>query len=263
MQSLVSTIGAPWMTNVMLLGTRIAAVLLMTPVLYAVRMPLLVRVLFVLSLACAMALPFAGGSVVPMQDAGALVQALMHEAAIGGILGLGILLAFAGFALAGRLVDVQIGFGIAQVLDPLTRARLPVLSALFGLLAALFFFLEDGPHALLRGIAFSIERFPPGHAASPAQAVDAVVRQGSGLFALGFSLAAPIVLGLLLVECVLAVIARNLPQMNMLVLGIPVKVLVGLFALAIWVTGFGTPARRLYDGIAQAWSAWFATGGAR
>src|SRR5205085_4278501 len=113
------------------------------------------------------------------------------------------------------------------------------------------------------GIAFSVERFPLGAGVGPAGAVEPIVRQGAGLFTLGFALAAPIVLGLLLVEFVLGVISRNLPQMNMLVLGIPAKMLVGLVALSAWATGFGVPARKLYDGIYQAWSAWFAAGGLR
>jgi flagellar biosynthetic protein FliR len=46
----------------------------------------------------------------------------------------------------------------------------------------------------------------------------------------------------------------------MLFLGMPVKVMVGLFALSVWVAGFGPPARRLYESIYQAWSAWFAGG---
>ena len=47
---------------------------------------------------------------------------------------------------------------------------------------------------------------------------------------------------------------------TLLFLGMPVKVLVGLFALSVWVAGFGPPARRLYESIYQAWSAWFAGG---
>lgn len=260
MQALVSTLGAPWITAVLLLATRIAAMLLLTPVLYAMAMPVTVRVLLVIAIACVLALPFGAQAAVVVQDTGALVLALLREAAIGATLGLGILLAFAGFALAGRLVDVQIGFGLAQVFDPAVHARIPILSAVFGLLAALFFFLVDGHHALLRGLAYSLERFPLAGSGSPMQAADGMVRQGAALFTLGFALVAPIVLGLLLVECVLGVIARNLPQMNMLAMGIPVKIVAGLFALSVWVAGFGTPAHRLYAGIAQAWSTWFAAG---
>src|SRR3954452_2487211 len=234
MQGLVSLFGAAWITSVMLLATRIGAVLLLTPVLYAVRMPAAVRLLFVLAIAVVLALPFGTAAAAAPPDLGALVGAVLREAAIGATLGLGVLMAFAGFSLAGRLVDVQVGFGMAQILDPLTHARLPILSALFGLLAALFFFLVDGHHALLRGIAYSLKRFPLGGPASASSAADAVVRQGAGLFALGFALVAPIVLGLLLMEFMLGVIARNLPQMNMLATGVPAKILVGLFALSAW-----------------------------
>lgn len=262
MQAIVTALGAPWLTGVLLLATRIAAVLLLTPILYAVNMPALVRVLMVVALSAVLALPLATPAL-SVHDTGALVSALLQEVIVGATLGLGILMAFAGFTLAGRLVDVQVGFGMAQVLDPLTRVQLPILSAVFGLVAVVFFFLVDGHHALLRGIAASVDRFPVGQAVTPGTAAEPLVRQGAALFALGFALAAPIVLGLLLVEFVLGVVARNLPQMNMLALGIPVKILVGLFALSAWAAGFGQPARRLYESIHQAWSAWFATGGVR
>ena len=263
MHMLASLLGAPWITAVLLLATRIAAVLLLTPVLHAVAIPGLVRVLIVIAVACVLALPFGAQSPVELADTGALVSALVREAFIGATLGLGVLLAFAGFGLSGRLVDVQVGFGMAQVYDPLTRSRLPVVSAVFGLLAAVFFFAVDGHHALLRGIAFSVERLPPGAGVGTAVAAEPVVRQGAALFTLGFALAAPVVLGLLLVEFVLGVISRNLPQMNMLVLGIPAKILLGLVALSAWAAGFGVPARGLYEGIYQAWSAWFTSGGLR
>ena len=260
MQQIVSLLGMSWITAVLLLATRIAAVLLLTPVLYAVNVPVLVRVLLVVALSCALALPFAARTTVLLQDTGSLFGALLREAAIGATLGLGVLLAFAGFSLAGRLVDVQVGFGIAQVFDPLTRARIPIVSALFGLLAVLFFFLVDGHHALLRGIAFSVERFPVGGGWVLGSAAEPMVRQGAGLFTLGFALASPVVLGLLLLDFVLAVVSRNLPQMNIFMVGLPLKIMLGLLALSVWAAGFGAPARRLYQAIYQAWSAWFAQG---
>ena len=99
------------------------------------------------------------------------------------------------------------------------------------------------------------ERFPVGAAGSPVTAVDAVVREGAALFTLGFALVAPIVLGLLLVECVLGVIARNLPQMNVFVLGIPIKVLSGIAALAAWMVAATSPMTRVFDSIYRGWEA--------
>ena len=263
MDAIVSLFGAGTVLTLMLLSVRIAVVLLFTPLLYALAMPMLARVVIVVAIACVVAMPFGATPTVAPGDTMTLLQAVLREAAVGATLGLGILMAFGGFALAGRLVDIQVGFGIAQVFDPLTRTRVPILSSIFGLLAAVFFFLVDGHHALMRGIAYSVERFPVGSAWTASGAADPVTRQMGALFLLGFALAAPVVLGLLLVEFALGIVSRNLPQMNMLVLGIPVKILVGLLALAVWASGFGAPAGRLYASIYGTWTAWFHAGGTR
>lgn len=263
MQELVAALGEPWIAGVLLLATRVAALLLLTPVLYAVPVPLTARLLITLGLACVIAMPFQEQFAFAPHDLGELVRGMLHEAAVGATLGLGVLTAFAGFALAGRLVDIQVGFGVAQVFDPLTRTRLPILSSVFSLFAVVFFFVVNGHHALLRGIAYSVERIPVGSGASMLSAAEPLVRQVAALFALGFALAGPIVLMLLLLEMVLGVLSRGLPQLNMLVLGIPVKILAGLLLLSVWAGTLAAPAARLYAGIFQAWMAWLPPGGTR
>jgi flagellar biosynthesis protein FliR len=257
MVALISALGAPWIATVLLLSARLAALLLMTPFLHAMPLPGVVKALLVLGLSCVLALPFLEAAPPPPAGLGALLQSLLCELAIGATLGLGILMAFAGFSLAGRLLDVQVGFGIAQVFDPVSRTQVPVLTSVFGLVGALLFFLVNGHHALLRGVAWSIDKFPVGQAWSVQGAVEPMVRQAAGLFTLGFSLAAPVVLCVLLVDFALGVVARNLPQVNMLVLGIPVKIVVGLLALSLWAGAMGGPMLRIYAGIYGAWTAWF------
>lgn len=263
MADIAALLGEPWIAGMLLLATRIAALLLLTPVLYAIPIPPLARLLVTLGLACVIALPFAQQMPAAPASVGDLVRAVLQEAAIGATLGLGVLMAFAGFALAGRLADIQIGFGVAQVFDPLTRTQLPILTSVIGLFAVVFFFAVNGHHALLRGIAFSVERMPIGGGWSVPAAAEPLTRQAAVLFSLGFALAAPVVLSLLLLEFALGVVSRNLPQMNMLVLGIPVKIVGGLLALSVWAAALGEPAGRLYAGIFQAWSAWLSMGGTR
>jgi flagellar biosynthetic protein FliR len=248
------------LASVLLLSGRVAGLLLMTPLLQAIPMPVTARVLLLLGLSVAIAAPLAASSAVNGGGPGALVPAFLVELATGATLGLGVSMAFAGFTLAGRLVDLQVGFGIGQVFDPLTRTQQPVLASAFGLLGLLLFFLAQGHHALLRGIAFSVERFPIGQAWPFQQALGPVVLQASSLFALGFALAAPVVLGLLLVEFVLGVIARNLPQVNMFVLGVPVKILAGLLLLSLWAAAMGAAAQRLHAGVYRGWTQLFTLG---
>ena len=263
MQQIVAALGEPWIAGVLLLATRIAALLLLTPVLYAVPVPATARLLITLGLACVIALPFQSQFTFTPSNLGELVRAMFHEAAIGATLGLGVLTAFAGFALAGRIADIQIGFGVAQVFDPLTRTQLPILSSVFSLFALVFFFAVNGHHALLRGIAYSVDRIPVGSGGSALHAAEPIVRQMAALFALGFALAGPVVLALLLLELVLGVLSRGLPQLNMLVLGIPVKILAGLLVLSVWSAAMSAPAARLYAGIYQAWMAWLPGGAVR
>lgn len=257
MTALVTIMGAPWITTVLLLSARLASLFLMTPLLYSVPLPGSVRVLFLLGLAVCMALPFASTSGLAPLDIGPLLRAFVTELALGATMGLGILMAFSGFEFAGRLLDVQIGFGMAQVLDPVTRRQVPVLSSVFSMVGVLVFLLVDGHHAVLRGVAYSLERFPVGQPWSLDASAEYVLGQTAGLFVLGFSLAAPVVLALLLLEFALGVVSRSLPQANMLALGIPVKIVAGLLALSVWAGGMGGPMGRLYADIYRTWTGLF------
>lgn len=250
-------LNSAWPSLVGLLALRVAATLLMTPVLYAIPMPASVRMLLVIGISIALA---AGLSAPETQFDGwsSLLAAAMSELALGAVLGLGVLLAFAAFAIAGQLLDVQLGFGMAQIVDPVTKRPVPILTSAFGYLAVLVFFLVNGHHALLRGIAYSLERFPVGAAWSVAGAAAPVLKQAAGLFGLGFALAAPVVFCILLVEFALGVVSRNLPQMNMFTMGIPVKIIVGLIALSLWLMGIGGVMTRTYASITEAWEGIFA-----
>jgi flagellar biosynthetic protein FliR len=152
---------------------------------------------------------------------------------------------------------------MAQVFDPATQRQTTPLAAGFDRLAVIFFFVLDGPQALLRGIAFSLERFPLGKPWSPAAAAGPLLQQVAGLFGLAFSLALPVVACLLLVELGLGVLARNLPQMNLFVVGAPVKIIVGLAALALWTAGAGEAMGRIYASIYRTWDAAFAASAPR
>lgn len=241
------------LTPVFLLSLRLASVFLMTPVLYAMQLPSSARLLIVFSLAVVlgMGLPL-DISRLPSDTPSFIVAAAM-ELALGATLGLGIHVAFATFAVAGRLLDIQVGFGMAQVLDPVTRRQIPVLNAAFTQIGVLFFFLLNGHHALLRGVALSLEKFPLGASWPIAGASDAVVAQMTGLFALGFALAAPVVFCVLLAELALVVVARNLPQMNIFVLALPVKIAIALVTLSLWFSGIGGVMTRVYASIATNW----------
>jgi len=246
----------------MLLSLRVATVLGMTPLLYAMPVPARVKVLLLIALSVALANGLAAQPATTLEQANWLDSAL-REIALGAVLSLGVLLAFAAFTVAGQMLDIQIGFGIAQVFDPMSNQPSPILVSAFNTLAIVLFFVVDGHHALLRGLAYSVERFPVGAAWSISDAWGPIMKQVSGMFSLGFALAAPVVFSILLVEMALGVVARNLPQINMFSMGIPVKIVVGMAVLSLWFGLMGGAMIRIYTTIYETWDAMFATVAAR
>ena len=239
-----------------LLSARLAALLLVTPLASLAVAPA-VRVVLVLALALALAAGLPAARLPASLGAGALFAALAEEVAVGIVMGLGIAVAFAAFSIAGGMLDVQVGFGIAQVFDPVTRRQLPILTSIFEQLAVVAFFLGDWHLRVLRGLAYGLERWPPGGVDWTALDAAAVTHHAAALFGLGFALAAPVVFFVFLLDCVLGVLTRNLPQMQMFALAIPLKVVAGGGALALWLAASRGVVEATYVSVFRSWEALF------
>lgn len=221
-----------WVQTTMLAAVRLGVGLAMTPLFSAFGVPMVARLILVLTLAGLVA------STVPVSqalsahlDLGHLVPAIGNELAIGLLLSVGVHAAFAAFSVAGRLVDAQMGFTLGAVLDPVSKGHAAVMASGFSMLAVLLFFVSDAHHLLMVGFFRTFELLPVGQGVS----VDGwyPVAQGVGaMFSMGFVIASPVVIALLLADVVVAVVSRNLPQMNVMFLSIPLKVLLGIAVMA-------------------------------
>lgn len=251
-----------WAATTLCAAARLGALLLVAPPFGGRALPATVRVAFVIAVAALVAAAVPAEARVRVADTAALLGALASEVALGALLAVGVAFAFAAWDIGARALDVQIGFGIGQVFDPATQRNLPIVSALFAQLAVVLFFATDSHHLLLRGFAAALERFPPGRglaldAATLDGAAAVVLRQSAAAFALGFALVAPVVLALALIDLGLGVLARNLPQMNLFVIGIPVKVVAGVAALALWLPLAGGAVARIHAALFAGWDALF------
>jgi flagellar biosynthetic protein FliR len=123
---------------------------------------------------------------------------------------------------------------------------------LLNLTAVLTFFLIGGHHLLLRGLAFSLERIPPGSRLT-ALPIGTVVEQFGAMFVYAVLLAAPVMTVILLVDIGMAMMARTMPQMNVFIIGLPLKIFVGLVVLAISLGFIGPAFARVFDGLFTGW----------
>jgi flagellar biosynthesis protein FliR len=221
-----------WAFSVFLLSLRLGTLLAMTPILSGASVPAPIRVLLVVALTVFIVSATKIPPAAMPRGIGQIIVAAATEAAIGAILAFGIFSAFAAFSFAGKLLDIQMGFGIGGVFDPVTRSQTAALATAFDLFAITAFFVMDGHHALVRGIAYSLQQLPPGSFMASLPLVP-VAKQFGLMFSLGIALVAPVVFCVFLSEIGLAMVSRVMPQMNIFVLGIPVKILVGLSVLTL------------------------------
>lgn len=241
-----------WAVSVFLVSLRIGVLLMMSPIFTGLNGLVTVRVLLTLMLSTLLVTGMQLPTVSTELSLGAVIVASLLEVAVGATLAFGVMAAFAAFALAGKILDIQSGFGIGSVYDPVTRSGAPLFATMLNMVAVVVFFGMDAHHAFLRGIAFSLQNVPPGSGFA-ALDVDAVVRQFGLMFSLGVALIIPVILCLLLVELGLAVISRVLPQMNVFIVLIPAKLVAGLSLFALTVVTLGPGMNKVYASIFHFW----------
>lgn len=164
---------------------------------------------------------------------------LGREIIAGILFGFCVSAAFAIFQLIGQFIDMPIGFGMVNVLDPTSQSQMPIVGQFQYLLAMGIFLLVNGHHGLILALGRSLELIPLGGIKLSAGLLGWSIELFSQMFALGFQLSLPVVGTLFLTDLALAIIARTVPQMNVFVVGYPAKILIGLGVLALALPLYG------------------------
>lgn len=235
-----------------LVALRVAAVFVLTPLFAFASIPANVRTLYVVALAAVLTASLSVKPLAFQVSLPGLVGAAISELVIGALLAFGVFTAFAAFQLAGRIMDMQLGFGVASLIDPSTRTSSPLLGTALNLVALMAFFAIDGHHMIIRGIAFSLERFSPG---APMPSIDAaaVIAQFGGMFTYALAVAAPVVFVVFMVDVAMAVVARTMPQMNVFIVSLPLKIIVGLATLLVSLQYLGPVMAHIFEALFDYW----------
>jgi flagellar biosynthetic protein FliR len=167
---------------------------------------------------------------------GPLVAVIAREMAIGLAIGLTLRALIAGVEFAGHLSGYQMGLSYAATIDPTNGVRNSTVTSLFGTLAVLSLFAVNGHHAILRALAMSYSGLPIGDGAVSASLLASVRETFALVFVTAARLAAPIVVVLLIVEVAVGFISRVAPSLSFMVIGYPLRLIVGLFALGLVVS---------------------------
>ncbi|MUK89900.1 flagellar type III secretion system protein FliR [Ornithinibacillus sp. L9] len=173
---------------------------------------------------------------------------IVKEILIGLLIGLIGYIIISAVQIAGGFIDFQMGFAIANVVDPQTGAQSPLTGQYFYIIALLFLLSVDGHHLLIDGIVNSY-KFIPVDTFIPFQngnIAEFVIQAFSKMFLIAFQIAIPIVGCLFLVDVALGIIARTVPQLNVFVVGLPLKILVSFVAIFVFLSLYMVLVKNLF-----------------
>jgi len=138
---------------------------------------------------------------------------------------------FSAVQLSGQIFGMQVGFGIVNVMDPLSETQISLLGQFVFLVAILLFMALDGHHILVKIVASSYSVLPMGAFSFTEPLGMEVTKWLTKAFIIAYKIGLPMIFTLLLISVLMGIIARTVPQMNVFIVGLPLKIFVGLFMM--------------------------------
>jgi flagellar biosynthetic protein FliR len=167
---------------------------------------------------------------------------------------LGILIGFVcnfflhGVEFAGHVLGLQMGFAASTLFDPLSRNDVSVIGRFKGLLAITMFLAMNGHHVMLSSFSSSYAAVPPSASRLWAGGSGELIAATGHIFIVAVRVAIPTLSAIFMVQIGLAMLAKTVPQMNIFVVGFPLKIAVGLTVLGLTMPYFGFVLRKAVAG---------------
>ncbi|MCX8042527.1 MAG: flagellar biosynthetic protein FliR [Desulfobacterota bacterium] len=235
----------------LLVFIRTSAILFAVPIFGSRDLPIIAKMGLALTLAWCV---YPGINIPPelrSGNLGVLVPAMIAEIGIGLAIGFAARLFFEAVQIGGQLIGFQMGFGIVNVLDPLSGENFSVVAQLQNLLAVMLFLWLNLHHVFFMAIAGSFERIPLLHCSLPGPLIENIASMSTAMFSVAIKLAAPVIAVLLLCDCAMGILNRAAPQMHVFILSFPLKIAAGLFVIGITMPMFCFILNKAFGNLGQ------------
>jgi flagellar biosynthetic protein FliR len=218
------------LTAFLMIISRMTGMMLTAPVFSSRQVPRMIKITVVLVISGLMSFYIPVDSTLLTSD-GLLIIAVILEFLVGYLIGWISYLIFGAVQLAGQLIDMQLGFGMVNVLDPQSGIQVPLTGNFIYLLALIVYLNLDGHHYLFEAIARSYQTLPVLGWHMSGGLMELLLRCVGDIFIIAGKIAMPVIIALLISELGMGFIARTVPQMNIFVVGMSLKILLGLMVL--------------------------------
>ncbi len=217
----------------LLMGTRMSGIFMFAPIFGTRSVPMFMKVGLV---AVTTYLFFV---TIPMSknvaDVHLLVYAIyiLKELSIGIAIGYVAQILFGAIQFAGKMIDMMMGLHVASVFDPMTHEQQSLMGQLLYIMAIFFFLQVDGHHIVIEAVGRSFYTLPIGALSIHHSLIDFFIQIVNTIFLVGLQIAAPIAAILFLIDFSLGLVAKAVPQMNVFLLGMPLKIMIGFMFLMV------------------------------
>lgn len=161
----------------------------------------------------------------------AYAAAVVREMFVGWLIGFVSYVSFSAIQMAGKIMDMQVGFSIVNEMDPTSGQQAPLIGSFLYHLSLIVFLVTNGHHFLLSALVESFRAIPLLGINFNASLAEIVTRFTTGIFLTGVQIALPITFSILLTNVSLGILARSMPSLNIFVVGIPLQIMIGIFVL--------------------------------
>lgn len=159
---------------------------------------------------------------------------VMEEAITGILLGLAAQFCMMIVSFSGNIVDMEIGFSMAQIMDPSTRQNLTLTGMMYNYIFSLLFVITGMYKYLIEAVVDTFKLIPVGKQEFVLYDLyNAFLKFTADYILIGFRIALPVFCTVLLLNGVMGIMAKVSPQMNMFAVGMQLKVLTGLVILFV------------------------------
>ena len=172
---------------------------------------------------------------------------IAKELMVGFIIGFISYAFFSTFYVMGQIIDMKIGFGMINVMDPQHKVQVPLMCNFCYILAFLLLLSINGHHTIINALVDSYEFIPIGKFTIGETSAFMLIDVLSKSFVTGFKLSAPVVVIIFLTDLLLGILSRTIPQMNVFVVGMPLKILIGLIIISVSIPIFYTMATGVFN----------------
>ncbi len=218
----------------LLVLTRISGIFLISPFFGSLNIPVQIRAITALAITLIIFPVIVAETTVTapatvLMFGGTVVQELF----VGWLIGFVAYIAFAAVNMSGKIMDMQVGFSVANVMDPTSGQQAPLIGSFLYNLTVIYLLVVNGHHMILAGLVESFRRVPLDGLVWNEALAAFIGDITAGVLLVGMKIAMPVTFAILITNVGMGILARTMPQMNIFVVGIPLHLTIGIFMLSM------------------------------